>query len=108
MLRIIMKKTTRILFVILFSLSISQVYAACDVPTAPDAPSAKPSLPICMSGYKSAGTHSCSSSEANDYIDQINKYMKKLSTYAADAITYANGVQTYAKCSAEEAKEGLK
>lgn len=67
-----------------------------------------PHYQSCMSGYKSAGTHSCSSSEANDYIDQINKYMKKLSTYAADAITYANGVQTYTKCSAEEAKEGLK
>ena len=78
------------------------------VPTAPDAPSEKPSLPICMSGYKSTGTHNCSNTEADNYIDQINKYMKILSAYAADAIVYANGVQEYAKCSAEEAKEGLK
>ena len=61
-----------------------------------------------MSSYKSTGTHDCSSSEAESYIDKINKYMKNLSAYAADAITYANNVQAYAKCSAEEAKEGLK
>jgi exo-beta-1,3-glucanase (GH17 family) len=92
---------------ILFSLSVNHA-AACETPNAPDAPSAKPSLPICMSSYKSTGKHDCSSTEAENYIDAINKYMKKLNTYAADAITYANAVQQFAKCSAEEAKEGLK
>ncbi|WP_020166705.1 MULTISPECIES: hypothetical protein [Methylotenera] len=104
-----MKKTISILFAAtFFCLSVSAAYAACSVPTAPDAPSEKPSLPICMSSYKSTGKHDCSNTEAENYIDQINKYMKKLSAYAADAITYANDVQEYAKCSAEEAKEGLK
>lgn len=104
-----MKKNICFIFTAtLFSLNIHSANAACSVPTAPDVPNAKPSLPICMSGYKSTGKHDCSSTEAENYIDEINKYMKKLSAYAADAITYANGVQSYAKCSAEEAKEGLK
>jgi len=104
-----MKKNLCIVFTAtLFSLSINAANAACSVPTAPDTPSEKPSLPICMSGYKSTGTHNCSNTEAENYIDEINKYMKILSAYAADAIVYANGVQEYAKCSAEEAKEGLK
>lgn len=93
---------------LLFSLSVNHAYATCEIPTAPDAPNIKPSLPICMSNYKSTGKHSCSSTEADNYIDKINDYMKALSTYAADAINYANAVQAFAKCSAEEAKEGLK
>lgn len=103
-----MKKTITTLFTVLISFSFHHVYAACETPNAPTAPRAKPSLPICMSGYKSTGTHNCSSAEADNYIDKINYYMKTLSTYAADAITYANAVQQFAKCSAEEAKEGLK
>ncbi|MES2580384.1 MAG: hypothetical protein V4552_07530 [Pseudomonadota bacterium] len=104
-----MKKTiSTVCTAVLFSLSVNHAYAACETPNAPDAPSAKPSLPICMSSYKSTGKHDCSSTEAENYIDTINKYMKKLNTYAADAITYANAAQQFAKCSAEEAKEGLK
>lgn len=104
-----MKKTiSTICTALLFSLSVNHAYAACETPGAPDAPGAKPSLPICMSGYKSTGKHDCSSTEAENYIDKINDYMKKLNTYAADAITYANAAQQFAKCSAEEAKEGLK
>lgn len=102
-----MKKTLASLMTTLLFITHS-VYATCSTPTAPDAPSAKPKLPSCMLNYKSTDTHDCSSSEVENYIDLINDYMKKLNAYAADAITYANSVQQFAKCSAEEAKEGLK
>ena len=102
------KKRIQFILPMLTLLLSSTSNAACVAPTPPDAPNAKPSLPICMMSYKSTGTHNCSSSETDNYIDTINKYMKTLSTYAGDAISYANAVQQFANCSAEEAKEGLK
>ena len=87
-----MMNKTNLIFVTVFASLSMHANASCSTPTAPDAPTVKPTLPICMTGYKSTGTHTCSSSDADSHIDQVNQYMKTLSTYAADAITYANAV----------------
>lgn len=113
-----MKKAILVLFAFLLS-PVANAY--CFSPsfyvTPPDEPGTwhKPTPPICMTGYKYSGTHTCSEWEIENYVTDLEDYLRKLSEYKDELNTFADEVVNfldeayqYADCETRETLETIK
>lgn len=115
-----LKKIHIITIAVLGMCASSHAFAFCSAPSLYSSPPnppgnyAKPSVPMCLSGYQFSGEHDCSEWELNSYIDEVNEYIRKVYDYARDAAlfaeeaqAFADGALSYAECEAEDVKEPL-